>query len=91
MALVVQVQGKRLDPVTPTALFLPAVLNTVSQQHLITLRYPLSAAFSAEVKPQHRKWSVWRHEKIGCVHNRLVYTVYVCSGFMLVFSKLTTN
>jgi hypothetical protein len=35
MALVVQVQGKRLDPITATALlFLPAVLNTVSQQQI---------------------------------------------------------
>jgi hypothetical protein len=37
MALVVQVQGKRLDPVTPTALFLPAVLNTVSQQQILDI------------------------------------------------------
>jgi len=36
MALVVQVQGKRLDPLTPTAvLFLPAVLNTAAQQQIL--------------------------------------------------------
>jgi len=36
MVLVIQVQGKRLDPITPTALlFLPAVLNTVSQQQIL--------------------------------------------------------
>jgi len=36
MAWVVQVQGKRLDPVTPLAvLFLPAVLNTVAQQQIL--------------------------------------------------------
>jgi hypothetical protein len=36
MALVVQVQGKRLDPITPTAiLFLPAVVNTVPQQQIL--------------------------------------------------------
>jgi hypothetical protein len=36
MALVVQVQGKRLDPLTPTAiLFLPAMLNTVAQHHFL--------------------------------------------------------
>jgi hypothetical protein len=36
MVLVVQVQGKRLDPVTPTAaLSLPAVLNPVTQQQIL--------------------------------------------------------
>jgi len=36
MALVVQVQEKRLDPITPTAaLFLPAVLNRVAQQQIL--------------------------------------------------------
>jgi len=36
VALVVQLQGKRLDPVSPTALlFLPAVNNTVTQQQIL--------------------------------------------------------
>jgi hypothetical protein len=36
MALVVQVQGKRLDPLTPTAVpFLPAMLNPVAQQQIL--------------------------------------------------------
>ena len=48
-----------------------------------------SAAFGAEVKPQQRKWTVWRYEQIGNVNNRLGCIVYVCSGFMLVFSRLT--
>jgi hypothetical protein len=38
MALVVQVQGKRLDPVNPTAtLFLPEMQNTVALQQIFNI------------------------------------------------------
>jgi hypothetical protein len=36
VALVVQFQGKTLDPVSPTALlFIPEVINTVAQQQIL--------------------------------------------------------
>jgi hypothetical protein len=38
MSFLVQVEGKILDPPTPTAvLFLPAVLNTVVQQQILDI------------------------------------------------------
>jgi hypothetical protein len=41
MALVIQIQERRLDPITPTAiLFLPALLNTVAQQQILNIRKP---------------------------------------------------
>jgi len=48
MAFVVQVQGIRLDPLTPTAiLFLPAVPNPLAQQQIVSDNLMKSAAFSA--------------------------------------------
>jgi hypothetical protein len=36
VALVVQFQGKSLDPVNPTALlFIPGVINTIAQQQIL--------------------------------------------------------
>jgi hypothetical protein len=38
MTLLVQVQGKRLDPLTPTViLFLSAVLKTVAKQQILNI------------------------------------------------------
>jgi len=92
MALVVQVQGKRLDPVTPTAvMFLTAVINTVAQQQILNIwkPYVISCLQCWGKNPSEKNWVFEGKSKLGILTDWLVCIVYVCSGFMLVFSKLT--
>jgi len=62
---------------------------TDSRQHLITLRDQLHSMLKANLTRE--KGVFGGKSKLHMLTDRLVWIVYVCSRFMLVFSKLTNK
>jgi hypothetical protein len=82
-----------MDPVTPTANLFPTSNaqpnspTTDSQQLLITLlQDQLHSVLGSN--PIIENGGLGSKRKLGMLTGRLVCIVYLCSGFMLVFSKL---
>jgi hypothetical protein len=79
---------KRLDPITPTTvLFLPAVITTVAQQQIfnnVTLPDELYSVLRSN--PSTENGVFGSKGKCCILTDWLMCTVYLCSGFKVVFS-----
>jgi len=71
----------------PTSSAQPSTPATDSRQHLITLRDQLNSVL--RTNPSRENGVFGGKSKLGILTDRIVCIVYVCSGSMLVFSKLT--